>query len=207
MRAALPLLMCLLPYALPVQASTYCCDVPGSTICDEGLPPRCIGKAYRELDDRGVTLRTFEAPLTPEQRAKREADLVKKKQEDERLAAEERVNRKLLGTYDTVKDLDESRGRVIEDHVKSLKLAQEKLADAQKKKLTIDNEVEFYKKRSMPEPLRIQLKDVVKEIMAQEKNVTERTVLIENAQRKFSEDRTRFLMLTARKQSPAVTTQ
>lgn len=190
-------------FALPVQAATYCCEISGSTICDEGVPPRCVGKQYRELDSRGVTVRIFEAPLTPEQKAKRDAELAKKKADEEAAAAEERANRKLLSAYDSVGDIDATRDRVIDDHMKSLQQAQDKLNEALAKKQTIDNEAEFYKKRPMPETLKIQIKNVTKEILAQEKNVAERKAEIDADKIRFAQERIRYLLLTSRQPGAA----
>ncbi len=193
MRFLLIPLLCLV--GLPVQARTFCCDVGNRTYCDEGVPPACYGKAYRELGKRGETVRYYEAPLTPEQKAQRDAELAKKKEEEARALEEDRRNRKLLGTYPTVKELDDSHARVLADLEKGLKQAQEKLAESQGRRNKLDEEAEFYKKRSMPESLKLQVRRSDTEIKSNEKNVNDRLQDIETAKQRFAEERTRYLEL------------
>ena len=118
------LLALIIASAIPpahAERTTYCCsDEQGRQICSDILPQTCWGRAYREIDSRGLTVRRVEAPLTPEQRAQRDAE-ARRKREQERLAYEERKrNQALLDAYqglDTVQGALEQAAREIDGMV------------------------------------------------------------------------------------------
>lgn len=192
----LPLLLLALPFSL--QAKTYCCEVNGRTYCDEGLPAACYGKAHRELNAQGQTVRQIEAPLTPEQQARRDAEQARQREEEERLKEEERRNRKLIGMYPTLKDLDETHARMTDDMQKGLEQAKKRLSDLQTSRKKLDEEAEFYKKKAMPPALLKQMKASDRDIAAQETIIKERQDDIAQSKVKFAEERTRYITLTAK---------
>jgi hypothetical protein len=65
----------LLAQGVAAQARIFCCtDDKGTRVCGDFLPPACQGRAYEERDGKGFIAKQVEAPLTPEQQAKREAE-------------------------------------------------------------------------------------------------------------------------------------
>ena len=63
----------------------FCChDATGKQVCGDILPQACYGRAYREVGSNGQTIRTFDAPLTAEQRALRTAEEEKKRIDEAR---------------------------------------------------------------------------------------------------------------------------
>lgn len=188
--------------AAPASARTFCCEAGGRMVCDEGVPPACVGRAYRELGTNGQTIRTYEAPLTPEQQAKRDAELAKKKEEEAKRAEEERKNRILLGTYSSVRDIDLARDRVIGDLEKARDQAKQRLADAEKKKKKLDSESEFYKDHALPASLKSQIRENETDLAAQKKNIADREQDIEAARARFDDDKKRFIALTGAPSEP-----
>ena len=91
--------MLLLPAILPVSAAaqgrvTFCCTGDGARqVCSDVLPRECYGRAYREINAQGVVVRHVEAPLTAEQRAQREAEANKAREEAARRQEQDRKNR------------------------------------------------------------------------------------------------------------------
>ncbi|MBN9694827.1 MAG: hypothetical protein J0L85_03420, partial [Zoogloea sp.] len=72
-------LLCALSVSLPALAQTargtvYCCTDGGHQVCGDVLPPQCFGKSYKEMSPQGTVRRIVEAPLTPEQVARKEAE-------------------------------------------------------------------------------------------------------------------------------------
>ena len=182
---------------LTAQASTFCCEANGKTYCDDGVPPACSGKAYRQLNQRGVVVKHYAAPLTPEQRIQKEAELARQREEDEKRAEQEREDRKLVGTYPTLSDLDIGHERLLADLRKGQQQMEKRLADAEKHKLKLSNEAEFYKKNKMPDELRTQLERNEQEIEAQKKAIETRRQEIEATKTRFGEEKQRYIRLTA----------
>ena len=65
------------------EARVYCCkDARGQQVCGDVLPAACADRGYRELNSQGATVRQVEAPMTEAQRAKRDAEAKKARDED-----------------------------------------------------------------------------------------------------------------------------
>jgi hypothetical protein len=189
------LLIAAMPWA--AQANTVCCEANGKTYCDDGMPAACHGKAYRELNRRGIVIREVAAPLTAEQRAKRDAERAKQRAEEERLAEQDRLNRKLVSTYPTLSDLDIGHERQLADLKKGQQLMEQKLAEAEKKKHQLANEAEFYQKGGMPASLKSQVEGNERDIENQRQAIATRVKDIEVARQRFEEEKQRYLTLTA----------
>jgi hypothetical protein len=182
---------------LAAQASTFCCEANGKTYCDDGVPPACAGKAYRQLNQRGVVVKHYAAPLTPEQKLQQEAELARQREEEEKRAEQERQDRKLVGTYATLSDMDIGHERLLTDLRKGQQQMEKRLADAEKQKLKLNNEAEFYKKSKMPGELRTQIDRNEQDIQAQKKAIETRRQEIEAAKLRFDEEKQRYIRLTA----------
>src|SRR5690606_11006031 len=150
-------LLFLVTLPLAAQASTFCCEANGKTYCDDGIPPACSGKAYRQLNQKGVVIRHYAAPLTPEQRIQKEAELARQRVAEEKRAEQDRQDRKLIGTYATLSDMDIGHERLLSDLRKGQQQMEKRLAEAEKHKLKLSNEAEFYKKGKMPDELKTQI--------------------------------------------------
>jgi hypothetical protein len=189
-----PLLIATLPMA--AQATTFCCEANGKTYCDDGLPAACYGKAYRQLNQNGVVVKQYAAPLTREQQAQKDAELARQRAEDEKQAEQARQDRKLVSTYATLSDLDIGHERVISDLKKGQQLMEKRLADAQKQKQKLANDAEFYKKGTMPNALKAQIESNDRDIEAGKKAIEQRGQEIEAAKVRFEEEKQRYITLT-----------
>lgn len=190
-----PLLIVTLPLA--AQANTYCCEANGKTYCDDGVPAACYGKAFRELNRNGVIIKQYAAPLTPEQKAQKEAELVRQREEEERLAEKARQDRKLISMYATLSDMDIGHDRMLNDMKKSRQLIEQKLAETEKKKLQLANEAEFYKKDKLPHDLKMKIEGNEKDIETHKHAIEVRGQEIEAARLHFEEEKQRYMQLTA----------
>jgi hypothetical protein len=189
----------LLASAMPMAAvaNTFCCEANGKTYCDDGVPAACYGKAYRQLNNYGAVIKQYAAPLTPEQLAKRDAELARQREEDEKRAEQDRQDRKLVSMYATLTDMDVGHESVLAGMKKGQQQIEQKLADAEKKKKQLANEAEFYKKGQLPIDLKTQIAGNEKDIEAQKKAIAGRAQEIEAAKVRFNEDKQRYLRLTA----------
>ena len=189
------------------QVRIYCCDdTTGRKVCGDFLPDACQGRAYEERDNRGFVVKQVEAPLTEEQQARREAELVRKEEAKKKAAEERRRSLALLSTYSNEKDINSARDRALAEVEKNMKQSQARLEEANKKKLKLDAEKEFYKGKALPDSLRAQVRENEKEIKAQQAAVDGRGKDMEDIRNRFAEERKRYLELTGKKPAdgPAV---
>jgi hypothetical protein len=177
----------------------YCCsDEHGKQVCGDILPQACYGRAYRELGSSGRTVKNVEAPLTAEQRAQRAADDERRKVQEAALKEQKLKDQALLDTYGTEKDLETLRRRAEQDVNSSIKLAEDKIAEAQKQRKKFADEAEFYKKKQLPASVDKGLRDADAEIEALMSVVASKQKEMEAIRIKFDEDRRRFRELTRR---------
>lgn len=194
---ALALSPLLAALSLPAHAAkTYCCaDERGRQVCGDALPRECFGRAYREVSERGTTLQKFEAPMTAEQKAQREAEMASKKKEERAAMEEKRKNQALLNTYASEKDVDTARERVLADVENSAKEVQKKYDEAMKRKQKLDVEVQFYQKKPMPPELKAQIKASESEIKAQQIAIEAKKAEMQQVRTRFDEEKKRYLEL------------
>ncbi|MCX7175667.1 MAG: hypothetical protein NT159_17420 [Proteobacteria bacterium] len=177
-------------------AKSYCCsDERGRQVCGDSLPRECFGRAYREVSERGTTLRQVEAPLTPEQQAQRDAELASKKKEERAAMEEKRKNQALLNTYSSEKDVDVARARALTDVESRAKEVQAKYTEAVKRKQKLDGELEFYKKKPMPPELTEQIRASEAEIKAQQNAIEAKRQETEQVRIRFDDEKKRYLEL------------
>ena len=182
------------------QMRIFCCDdASGRKVCGDFLPEACQGRAYEERDNRGFVAKTVEAPLTPEQQARREAERLKKEADAKKAAEERRRSLALLSTYSSEKDIISARDRSLAEIEKNRKESEARLGEANKRKKKIDADKEFYKGKALPEDVKAQVRDNEKEIAAQQAAIAAKVKEAEEVRAKFAEERKRYLELTGKK--------
>ena len=189
------LVLLLAATALPAAAAkSYCCvDESGRQTCGDQLPPQCYGRAYRELSERGTTLRQVEAPLSSGQRELREAQ-EKRSRDEERLAKEEkRKNQALLDTYSSEKDIDFMRERMLTDVDNARKHAEERYQEAVKRKQRLDGAA---KVQPLPQELANEIKRNELELSAQQAEMEAKLTEMDAIRAKFAAEKKRYLELT-----------
>lgn len=178
-----------------LAGKTYCCsDESGHRICGDILPAACTHRAYQIKS--GGRSENVEAPLTPEQKAQRKAEMARKKEAEHRTAEEHRLNQALLSSYGSEKDFDIKRDRALAEARKSLEQARERYGEAVKRRQKLANEAEFYQKKPMPDALKAQVKENETELSAQQSAMDARKQDIENIRAKFEAEKNRYNDLT-----------
>ncbi len=186
------------------QLRIYCCDdAKGRKVCSDYLPPECQGRAYEERDSQGRISKQVEAPLTADQQARRNAELVKKEEEKKKATEDRRRTLALMSTYSNEKDIDSARDRALREVDKNLQQAQARLDEANKKKKKLDSEKEFYKGKPLPEQVKSQMRDNDNEIKAHTDAVEAKTKEMEDVRNRFAEEKKRYLELTGKKPTDA----
>ena len=186
------------------QVRIYCCDdAKGRKVCGDFLPPACQGRAYEERDTRGFVSKVVEAPLTPEQEARREAEKARKEEEAKKATEERRRVLALMSTYSSEKDIITARDRALAEVEQNMKQSQLRLEDAKKKKQKLDSEKEFYKGKPLPDSVKAQVRENEKEIKAQQAAVDGRAKDMEDIRIRFADERKRYLELSGKKPAEA----
>jgi hypothetical protein len=186
--------------AVPAGARTYCCvDDHGRRVCGDIVPVECQNRAYSELNSQGVLSTQHAAPLTTEQRAQRDADVARKKAEEQQAAENARRDRLLLGRYSSVADIDARRTRVLADATSNVTLAQERLDATLARKQKLQKEVDSFGNKRIPDGLQATIRDNEIQLAARQATLEDRTKELAKLQTGFEEDRRRFLELTAPK--------
>jgi hypothetical protein len=180
------------PAAL-AQVRIYCCDDDvGRKVCGDFLPKPCVSRAYEERDEKGFVVQRKEAPLTPDQLARREAEQAKKAEEEKKKLEERRRNLALLSTYATEKDIDTARDRAITDAEKQVSQAEKQLADAVKNQQKAEKEKEFYKNKALPLQVKNMLRDSDSDVKAKQDAVTARKNDVTKVGIKYEDEKKKF---------------
>jgi len=194
----------LLSLALPIPvmaagANIFCCnDERGKQVCGDILPMACVGRAYREINQVGMVVRIVEAPLSPEMKALRAQEERKKQEAEEAVREQRRMDAALAQTYGNEADIDLMRQRAEADVHKSIAAANEKIAEAKRRRKKFENEAEFYKKKQVPPEVEKGLKEEDYEIRAQEELIEAKKREFDLIKAKFDEDKRRFREMKAR---------
>jgi hypothetical protein len=177
----------------------YCCpDESGKQVCGDILPAACYGRAYREVGDSGRTSRLVDAPLTPEQRARRAAEEQKRAEEERLLNEQKRRDQALLNTYSSEKDIELMRSRAERDIAAAIKAAEERIAEIRRLRKKFENEAEFYRKRQLPAEVAKGLRDADYEIDSQAWVIESKKKDRETMRLKYDQDLRRFIELSKR---------
>lgn len=193
LRTTFSLLTLGLALAAPVQASrSFCCSLDdGNRSCGDVLPETCRNRAYVELNERGVRVRSVEAPLNASQQAARDAQLKKQKEADLQALDQKRRDTALLATYATDKELDRTRDRLITELERSIKNIEAKLEAANKEKAKLAKDGEFYKGK-LPNTLTSAMKRNQATIEAEQQSIQAKKKEIEQVTARFEADRKRL---------------
>ena len=194
----LSMFLCAAALAAPAAAQQtqklyrYTDPATGQTVYTDKLPTNAAGKANDQLSPQGTVIRRNEAAPTPEQIAAKEAE--RKRRIEEELAAKEekRKNAALLNTYPSERDIDEARARALKANEESVKEAERKLADAEKRKAALAAEAEFYKKRPMPAHLKQEIQTNEVEIRSQAELIDKKKKELDAINARYDEDLRRY---------------
>ena len=134
-------------------AQTYrCTSKDGKKYYGATIPQQCIGQTLEVLNSQGTIIRRIEPQSNSEaDRAAKEAELAKKREDDNLVREEKRRNNALLATYTSEKDIDEARGRAIAENQKAVKEVETRIDAIKKRQATFQKEMEFYTEGAKPD--------------------------------------------------------
>lgn len=182
------------------QARIFCCqDAKGRKVCADFMPPECANRAYEERSSQGDLLKKYAAPLTAEQQARHDAELAKTEEGKRKALEDRRQALALASNYANEKEIDAARDRSLAVVEKNLQKAQAKLEAANKEKLKLDREKDFYKKKPMPRDMKARISDNDSELKAQQAAVDGHIKEMDDIRARFADEKQRYLEVTGKK--------
>jgi len=132
-------------------------DKSGKVVgCGDKVPPEYQDNATEELNKQGITVKQSEPALTPEQKKAQQAELERKKVEDQQKAEQRRRDKALLDTYTTEKEIDLKRNRDIQLVESNIEVLQGNLKNANIRQADSSARIEQYNKNKQPVPPAVQ---------------------------------------------------
>lgn len=179
-----------------------CTTASGRTITADRPPPECADRPIRELRSDGSVERVIEPPLTPEQRAQREAERKRQIEEAERQRAQMRRDLSLLETYANEAEIEAARNRALADRQVLIERAIKRMEEIKRERKRLDDEAEFYVKREMPEKLKRALAANGEMMRAQEKIIADAKADMARVNERYDAEIRRFRELVSAGATP-----
>ena len=190
--------MCLATATAQAQGRMYkCVDAKGKTYYTQTPPSECLGRDTEVLSSKsGSVVRKIEGQLTPEQQAQRDEERKKKTEQDTQAKEERRKNTALLNTYSNEKDIDDARARSLKENEVGIKETEKRIASALKRKKELDEEKEFFAKKTLPAKLEQDIHNNEVDMKNQQGLLEVQKKQVSTINSKYDEDKRRYLELT-----------
>jgi hypothetical protein len=157
----------------------------------------------RELRPDGSVRRVIEPPMTPEQRAARDAEARRQETERERQRSQMRRDLSLLETYGSENEIEATRNRALGDRQVLIERANKRLEELKRERKKLDDESEFFTKREMPEKLKRALAGNNEMLKTQQKMIADTKTDMEKVNERYDEEIRRFRELVRSGAQPA----
>lgn len=181
------------------SSTVYCCeDANGRRICGDPMPQQCYSRAYKELSRGGRTVREVEAPLTPEERARKEAADKARRDAEAKVAERRRRDKVLLESYNSVSDIDDRRDTVLrgaEREIETLKRRERELIDERN---DLNTKVAALKGKQVPRYIQEDIAANASELNALRSVIVQKQHDADTMRSRFDEDRQRYIELTGK---------
>ncbi len=189
----------------PANAQLYVCTTAaGKTITADRPPLECQDRPVRELRSDGSVRRVIEPPLTAEQRAEREVEAKRQRDEAERQRGQMRRDLSLLETYAHESEIEASRNRALADRQVLIERANKRMEELKRERKKLDNESEFFTKRELPEKLKRSLANNNEMVSAQQKSITDTRADMQRVNERYDAEIRRFRELVKAGATPVL---
>lgn len=174
-------------------------DDEGKVQYGDRIPPQYSDREREEINYQGRTIRVYEAPKTPKQKAedKRLAVIAtaKKKLAEKQL----RQDRTLLATYSSEEDMVLARDGKIDSVESLIQLTHRRISSLQKSLLDLTEEAAGYERsgQQLPKVLQHQIINVRDQLTQNKEFVKDKQLEIEDIRQQFDADIKRFQELTS----------
>jgi len=182
--------------AARAQTMMYVCtDRAGHTHAERYPPPECKDRDVRQLNPDGSLKKIIPAPLTREQRKKKEAEDEARLLEEEQERAQAHKDRALLETYGSADEIDSARRRDLAGRQMLIDRANQRIAQYDRERKRLEDEAEFYAHHEMPAELRDKFAANKVLVQQQEKTRADAQVEMQHINEHYDAEKQRFLEL------------
>lgn len=182
------------------QGGIYTCvDAQGRRITSDRPIRECIDRTQKELNPSGTVRREIGPSLTAQEREAIEARERKAAENRARVNEEQRRNRALVVRYRDQAAHDRARAEALAQVDGLIALAQQRMAELDKQKLKIDEELEFYTATpdKLPASLRRQIEEHASAVSAQQRFIGEQQAERRRVNERYDEELARLRQLWA----------
>ncbi len=194
--------------ALRAQVRSYrCVTKAGRKYYGSTIPPQCTGELVEALSAQGTLLFRIEPPLTPEQKAAKEAE-EQKAAEAEAARAEQqkaaevqaRRDRALLQTYTDESDIERVRARALASNREASAQVEARIAQLKARQAQLDKEAEKFQDPSqIPDKVQQDRKAVAYDLSLQEQLLASRKREAAEINARYDEEKRKYRLLTGAK--------
>jgi hypothetical protein len=185
-----------LMFAPFAEARVYCCkDARGQQVCGDVLPESCADRSYRELNKQGATVKQVDAPISVEQRAKRDAAAQKASEEDRVRQEQRRRDATLLNTYSSERDIDMARKRRVTDIEELLVQLRDQQQTLRQRHVNLEADAARFAGKPVPPGIKDRLDTNAQDMRLLADNIAAKERDLVETQRRFQEDLARFRQL------------
>jgi len=184
----------------PSQLTYRCVGKDGKKYYGSTVPMPCLGQPIEQLNTSGMVVKRIDPDGDEKERAVKEAEAKKKREDDAVRREAVRRNSALLATYTSAQDIDDARSRALADNQKAVKDVELRIDAIKKRQASYDKELEFYKGDNKP-PARLQddIRDAEIDLKAQENLLAAKKKDADTINAKYDQDKQRYLELTGRR--------
>lgn len=192
--------------ALRAQVRSYrCVTTAGRKYYGSTIPPQCTGELVEALSAQGTLLFRIEPPLTPEQKAAKEAEELKAAEaeaarRDAHKAAEvqARRDRALLQTYSDEGDIERVRARALASNREASAQVELRISQLKNRQGHLAKEAEK-NPAAVPEKLQQDMKAVAYDLSLQEQLLESRKREAAEINARYDEEKRKYRLLTGAK--------
>lgn len=187
-------------WAQPIIPGVYTCvDAKGRKLTADRPIPECTDREQKVLNPSGTVKARVGPNLTAQERAEIEQKEKREIEERNRAIDEKRRERALLTRYPNKTVHDHERAQALDQIALVIQAAKTRLNELIKQRVTIDQEMEFYKKDPSTAPafLRRQLEENTQNQAAQRRFIGEQDGEINRVNARFDEELVRLRQLWA----------
>lgn len=184
------------------SGSIYSCTANGKTYSGDRPPAECANSDIRELNRDGSLRRVHPRPLTVEEQRARAMEAKKRLEDEEKLAAQRRVDRSLLEAYASEEEIEAARAKALDSSSAVIARATQRIEGLKVEKKRLDDESEFYRKRELPDDIKRGYILNTQSVGAEEKVIAEARAEMQRINERFDAEKRRFRELVAQGARP-----
>lgn len=194
--------------ALRAQVRSYrCVTKAGRKYYGSTIPPQCTGELVEALSAQGTLLFRIEPPLTPEQRAAKQAEEQKaaeaeaaRREAQKQAEVQARRDRALLQTYTNEEDIERVRQRALASNHEAAAQVEARIAQLRQRQEQLAREAGKYKNPSeAPDKFQQDVKAVAYDLSLQEQLLESRKREATDINARYDEEKRKYRLLTGKK--------